>query len=65
MHFSQTAAIDQVLKIKQRNILKGALLPVTAKEIEAGYLMSPYFKKNLYIYLAQNKLSNTKTVVKG
>ena len=29
-------------------------LPVTIKEIEAGYLVSPYFK-DIYLYLAQNK----------
>ena len=35
-------------------------LPVTVKEIQAGYLMSPYFK-DLYLYLAQNKFPSTKT----
>ena len=28
-------------------------LPVTVKEIQAGYLVSPYFK-DLYLFLAQN-----------
>ena len=37
-------------------------LPVTVKEIQAGYLISPYFK-DLYLYLAQNKLPNNKTVI--
>ena len=32
------------------------------KEIQAGYLTSPYFK-DLYLYLAQNKLSNRKSVI--
>ena len=37
-------------------------LPVTVKEIQAGYLISPYFK-DLYLYLAQNKLPSTKTAI--
>ena len=36
---------------------------MTVKEIQAGYLISPYFK-NLYLYLAQNKLPNTKSAVR-
>ena len=34
-------------------------LPVTVKEIQAGYLFSAFFK-DLYLYLAQNKLPSTK-----
>ena len=37
-------------------------LPVTVKEIQAGYLISPYFI-DLYLYLAQNKLPSTKTAI--
>ena len=37
-------------------------MPVTIKEIQAGYLVSPYFK-DIYLYLAQNKLPSTKTVI--
>ena len=37
-------------------------LPVTVKEIQAGYLISPYFK-DLYLHLAQNKLPSTKTAI--
>ena len=37
-------------------------LPVTVKEIQACYLISPYFK-DLYLYLAQNKLPSTKTAI--
>ena len=37
-------------------------LPVTIKEIQAGYLISPYFK-DLYLYLTQNKLPSTKTAI--
>ena len=32
------------------------------KEIQAGYLISPYFK-DLYLYLAENKLPSTKTAI--
>ena len=32
------------------------------KEIQAGYLISPYFK-DLYLYLAQNKLPSTKIAI--
>ena len=42
--------------------MKGAHLPVTIKEIQADYLTSTYFK-DLYLYLAQNKLPSTKTAI--
>ena len=47
--------IDKILKVIQRNVLKGTHLPLTVKEIKAEYLNSPYFK-DLYLYLTQNKL---------
>ena len=53
------ADIDKTLKILQRKVLKGTHLPVTVKEIQVGYLISPYFK-DLYLYLEQNKLPSTK-----
>ena len=34
----------------------------TIKEIQAGYLTSPYFK-DLYLYLAQNKLPNKRSAI--
>ena len=34
-------------------MIKGTHLPLTIKEIQAGYLTSPFFK-DLYGYLAQN-----------
>ena len=37
-------------------------LPVNVREIQAGYLISPYFK-DLYQYLVQNKLPSTMTVI--
>ena len=35
---------------------------MTVKEIEVGYLNSPYFK-DLYLYLTQNKLPSSKSVI--
>ena len=40
--------------------MKGTHLPMTEKEIQVGYLHSPYFK-DLYLYLAQNKLPSSKS----
>ena len=37
-------------------------LPMTVKEIQAGYLISPCFK-DLYLHLGQNKLLTTKTAI--
>ena len=56
------ADIDKILKIIQRKVLQGTHLPVVIKEIQAGYLVSPYFK-DIYLYLAQNKLPSTKTAI--
>ena len=46
--------IDKILDIIKRKVLKGTHLPLTTKEIKAGYLSSPYFK-DLYLFLSQNK----------
>ena len=43
--------IDRILDIIQRKLLKGTHLPVKIKEIQAGYMRSPYFK-DLYLYLS-------------
>ena len=43
--------IDKTLEVIQRLILKGRQLPTTIKEIQVGYLTSPYFK-DLYLHLA-------------
>ena len=56
------ADIDKILNIIQRKVLKETYLPVIVKEIQAGYLISPYFK-DLYLYVAQNKLPSTKTAI--
>ena len=54
--------IDKILKVIQRKVLKGIPLPIAIKEIQAGYLVSPYFK-DIYLYLTQNKLPSTKTAI--
>ena len=56
------ADIDKILKVIQRKVLKGTHLPVTIKEIQVRYLISPYFK-GIYLYLAQNMLVSTMTAI--
>ena len=56
------ADIDKILKVIQRKVLKGTHLPVEIKEIQAGYLNSPYFK-DIYLYLAQNKPPTSKATI--
>ena len=41
---------------------KGTHLPIEIKEIQAGYLHSPYFKE-IYWYLSQNKLPYSKMAI--
>ena len=53
---------DKILDIIKRKLLKGTHLPLTIKEIQAGYLTSPYFK-DLYRYWAQNKLPSKKSAI--
>ena len=55
--------IDKILEVIQRKVLKGTHLPVEVKEIQAGYLHSPYFK-DLYQYLLQNKLPSSKSAIR-
>ena len=43
--------IDKILDIIKRKVLKGTDLPLTIKEIQAGYLSSFYFK-DLYLFLS-------------
>ena len=54
--------IDKILDIIKRKVLKGIHLPLTIREIQAGYLTSPYFK-DLYLCLAQKKLPNKKSAI--
>ena len=54
--------IDKILNIIKRKVLKGTYLPITIKEIQAGYLSSSFFK-DLFVYLAHNKLPNKKNAI--
>ena len=47
--------IDKILNIIKRKVLKGTHLPLTMKEIQAGYLSSSFFK-DLFVNQAHNKL---------
>ena len=55
--------IDKILQIIQRKVLKGTHLPIEVKEIQTGYLHSPYFK-DIYQYLSPNKLPHSKMAIK-
>ena len=55
--------IDKILDIIKRKVLKATHLPLTIKEIQAGYLSSPYFK-DLYLFLSQNKLPSNRSTIK-
>ena len=55
--------IDRILEIIQRKVMKGSHLLVKIREIQAGYLHSPHFK-DLYLYLSQNKLLYSKSMIK-
>ena len=57
------ADIDKILKVIQRKVLKGTHLLIEIKEIQAGYLNSSNFK-DIYLYLAQNKLLSFKAAVR-
>ena len=54
--------IDKILDIIKRKVLKGTHLPLTIKNIQAGYLTSQFFK-DLYICLAQNKLLSKRNAI--
>ena len=49
--------------LSRERFLKGTHLPLTIKEIQAGYLNSPYFK-DLYLFLSQNKLLSKRSSIK-
>ena len=55
--------IDKILDIIKRKVLNGTHTPLTIKEIQAGYLSSPYFK-DLYLFLSQNKLLSKRSSIK-
>ena len=56
------ADIDKIVDVIQRKVLKGIHLPITIKEIQASCLTSSYFK-DLYLYLAQNKLPSKRSTI--
>ena len=55
--------IDKILQIIQRKVLKGTHLPIEVKEMQTGYLHSPYFK-DIYQFLSQSKLPHSKMAIK-
>ena len=55
--------IDKILDIIKRKVLKGTHFPLMVKEIQAGYLTTPYFK-DLYQFLSQNKLPSKRSTIK-
>ena len=55
--------IDKILEVIRKKVLKGMHLPLMIKEIQAEYLSSLYFK-DIYLYLAHNRLPNKKAVMK-
>ena len=55
--------VDKILDIIKRKVLKGTHLLLKIKEIQAGYLSSLYFK-DIYQYLAQNKLPSKKSAMR-
>ena len=60
---SKQTDIDKILEIIRKKVLKGMHLPLMIKEIQAGYLSSLYFK-DLYFYLAHNRLPSKKATMK-
>ena len=62
MIFAKTD-IDKILEIIRKKVLKGTHLPLTIKEIQAGYLNSSYFK-DIYLYLVQTRLPYKKAAIK-
>ena len=54
--------IDKILNIIKRKVLRGTHSPLTIKEIQAVYLNSVFFK-DLYRYMAQNKLPSKKNAI--
>ena len=54
--------IDKITDIRKRKVLKGTHLPLTIREIQAGYLSSSFIK-DLHVYLAHNKLPTKKNAI--
>ena len=54
--------IDKILEIIRKKVLKGTHLPLTIKEIQAGYLNSLYFK-DIYQSCSKLVMSGTEYLV--
>ena len=59
-YLPQQADIDKILDIIKRKVLKGTHLPLTIKEIQAGYLTSPFFQGFVQI-LSSKQTATQKT----
>ena len=60
---TKEANVDKILKVIQRKVLRSTHLPVEIKEIQGRYLNSSHFK-DIYLYLAQNKLLTSKATIR-
>ena len=58
-YLPKQADLDKILKLIQKKALKGTQFPVPVMEIQAGYLISPYFK-DVYLYLVCKNCHHTK-----
>ena len=56
--------IDKIMDIIKRKVLKGTHIPLTIKQIQAGYLSSSFFK-DLYVYMAKKNYQARKTLYAG
>ena len=45
--------MDKILEIIKRKVLKGTHLPLMIKEIQVGYLSSPYFKRPVSVLISE------------
>ena len=55
--------IYKIMDIIKKKVLKETHQPLTIKEIQAGYLSSSFFK-DLYVYMAHNKLPSKKNAIR-
>ena len=57
--------IDKILEIKRKKVLNGTHLPLTIKEIQAGYLNSSYLQRHISLFgakqIASKKGNNKKS----
>ena len=50
-YLPRQADIDKIFDIIKKKVLEGTHMPLTIKEIQAGYLTSPFFKDFTDIWL--------------